>query len=64
MGQIIPITFPGEQLTEDSEGTSIEVFCSKDRGRVACITNNFRIVIKGDGIGNEVGSGRGEVSLI
>jgi hypothetical protein len=64
VGQTFFIPFSRKQPTEDSEGTMIEVFCGKDRRRIASISNHFCKVIKGNGIGNEVCSRREAASLM
>lgn len=55
--QELPLPFLGKQLAKDSESRSIEMFRSKDRGRVTGVTNDFRVVIKGDKICDEIGAG-------
>ena len=56
MSQRTPFPFSGREPTEDGEGGGVEVGSSKDCGRLAGITDDFRIVIEGDGVRNEVGA--------
>ena len=55
LSQGIP-PFLERQLTEDSEGGGIKAGSSENRGRFTSVTDNFRIVIKGDGICDEIGA--------
>ena len=48
--------FSEGQLTEDSEGGRIKVGSSEDRGWLASIADDFRIVIKRDGILDKIGA--------
>ena len=51
-----PASVSGGKLTEDSKGGGIELGSGKDRGRLASIADDLRIVIKGDGIRDKVGA--------
>ena len=46
-----------EITTEYSGGRGIEAGSSKDRGRLTSITDDFRVIIKRDGVINKVGAG-------
>jgi hypothetical protein len=51
-----PTPFPEKRLIEDSEGINTEIGGSKDRGWLSSITDDFCIVIKGNGVRNEIGA--------
>jgi len=53
LSQGVPL-FTERQLTEDGEGIRIEVGSGEDFGRLASVADDFRIVIKGDGIRDKV----------